>query len=836
MNSYDTYPSNLPDPLNYNQLKEYGLEYIRSIANKQWTDFNLHDPGVTIFEVLCFALTDLAFRTRFSMADLLTPKGATQPQLGGTLFPAHEILSHEPITINDYRKFILEFIPGVRNVWIKVSEKEYSTPDLIGYTKASEIQVKGLYNIYLELEDDYSIENSDRMREIMGRNDEGKYTNLFNVDYPTFYERYVRNFMLKHRNLCEDVNEVKALTPLPIGLFIEIETEQDADYQQILTEMYRVINAYVSPSLDFHTLPELLKKGKTPEEIYQGLLPRYGFIDLDELEHFDKKKSLYTSDILNMLMKIKGVKSIKRLLFKVDKENEDKVMSSNTCITLKSDDYTFSLPPFSWAENNENDESPHNIFFSCEGYSLRPKLTAKPPFADNRHTKYQKVDEKYPLPQGKHRNTEAYYSFQHLFPKTYRMGYERIPESASKLRKAQRLQLKAYLTFFDQFLADYLAQLNSMERYFAIDGDDIEPSYFFHELQESEIVDVKKVLDVKNVLKDKEAQGPSAIDLDRRNRILDHLLARFNDSFADYAVLTYLSNLDGISADNLKLSKTKRIKYKKQLLNNYAQLSGTRSQAIDYTENLQISPLERRIMARLGITEPHFKLAPTKHHSYKKYNKEKTKKVDSIVFNDNRDEPYEQTFGLHILEHMLLFPYQFLNTDNFLKLSIDDVSNKYVADPYSFHVTVLVPGWLRICQNMQFRAFVESTVRSELPAHVVAKVCWVDPLVMFKFEESYKAFVNTKLKKRPFSSLEANESEWKEGLDDMVKVFNEFRNLYFHSVDYKLSANGTTAQAKAYYKGTNVEELPRIDYVKLDPWYSDDSSALGYWKFKEKEE
>ena len=241
-------------------------------------------------------------------------------------------------------------------------------------------------------------------------------------------------------------------------------------------------------------------------------------------------------------------------------------------------------------------------------------------------------------------------------------------------------------------------------------------------------------------------------------------------------------------------------------------------------------------MARLGITEPHFKLAPTKHHSYKKYNKEKTKKVDSIVFNDNRDEPYEQTFGLHILEHMLLFPYQFLNTDNFLKLSIDDVSNKYVADPYSFHVTVLVPGWLRICQNMQFRAFVESTVRSELPAHVVAKVCWVDPLVMFKFEESYKAFVNTKLKKRPFSSLEANESEWKEGIDDMVKVFNEFRNLYFHSVDYKLSANGTTAQAKAYYKGSNVEELTRIDYVKLDPWYSDDNSALGYWKFKEKEE
>lgn len=834
MNSNDTYTSNLPDPLDYERLKEYGLAYIRSITNKQWTDFNLHDPGVTILEALCFALTDLAFRTRFSMADLLTPKGATYPQLGGTLFPAHEILSHEPITINDYRKFILESVPGVRNVWIKASEKKYSTP-VVGYNGESEIQIKGLYNIYLELEDDYSIKKSDHMREVVGRNDEGLYSTPFNIDYPTFYEHYVRNFMLKHRNLCEDVYEVKVLTPVPVGLFIEIETEQDADYQQILTEMYGVINAYISPSLDFYTLPELLKKGKTPEEIYQGLLPRYGFIDLDELEHFDKKKSLYISDILNLMMKIKGVKSIKRLLFTVDKENEDKVVSNNICITLKSDDYVFNLAPFSLAENNKDNNTPHNIFFSREGYSPRVKLKAEPPFADNRYAKYQKVDEEYPLPQGKYRNTETYYSFQHLFPKAYRMGIERLPKSASKLRKAERLQLKAYLTFFDQFLADYLAQLSAMEHYFAIDGDDIEPTYFFHELQDSEIVDVKEVL------KDKETQGPSDIDLDRRNRILDHLLARFNDSFADYAVLTYLSNLDGISDDGLKLSKTKRIKYKKQLLNGYATMSSTRSQAIDYTENLQISNLERRILAKLGITEPRlhirkplYRLSPTLVRS----NKNKTR----FVFNDNRDEPYEETFGIHIIEHLLLFPYEFLDTKNFLRLNQDDC-NEIASDPYSFHVTVVVPGWLRICQNMQFRAFVESTIRSELPAHVVAKICWIDPLVMWKLERCYDNFVESNLRKRPFSAYEKNETKWKEGIDDMIDIFHQFKNLYFHSVNYKLTTLDSVQQegkpkTKAYYegwqKGNQVEELPRIDYVKLDPWHPEDNSS--FWKFKEKKE
>lgn len=837
MNSNDTYPSNLPDPLDYNQLKEYGLEYIRSIANKQWTDFNLHDPGMTILEALCFALTDLAFRTRFGMADLLTPKGATHPQLSGTLFPAHKILSHEPITINDYRKFILESVPGVRNVWIKASEKKYPTP-IVGPSGESEIQIKGLYDIYLELEDSYFIQTNKRIKDVVDKDEGGKYAKLFNTEYPTLFEHYVRNFMLKHRNLCEDVHKVKVLTPVPVGLFAEIETEQDADYKQILTEMYSVINAYVSPSIDFHTLPELLKKGKTPAEIYQGLLPRYGFIDLDELEHFGQKKTLYTSDILNLLMKIEGVKSIKRLLFTVDEENKDKVAfnSHNTGITLTSEDCVFSLSPFSWDEHGK-DNTPHNILFNCEGYSLRPKLSAKTPFEDNRYAKYHKVDDEYPLPQGKYRNTETYYSFQHLFPKTYRLGMERLPDSASNLRKAERMQLKAYLTFFDQLLADYLAQLTAMERYFAIDGnpDDIEPTYFFHELQDSEIMDVKEVL------KDMETQETDAVVIDRRNRIMDHLLARFNDSFADYAVLTYLSNIESISANDLNLSKAKSIGYKKKLLNDYAKLSGTRSQAIDYTENLQISNLERRIMARLGITEPRlrirkplYRLSPTLASS----NKNKTR----FVFNDNRDEPYEQTFGIHIIEHLLLFPYEFLDANNFLRLNQDD-SNEIVSDPYSFHVTVVVPGWLKVCQNMQFRAFVESTIRSELPAHVVAKICWIDPLVMWKLEKCYDHFVESNLRKRPFLAYEENETQWKEGIDDMVAIFHQFKNLYFHSVNYRLTTFDSTQQegkpqAKVYYegwqKGKQVEELPRIDYVKLDPWHSDDNSSI--WKFKEKKE
>ena len=73
-NNSQTDTGNTPKPLDYEGLKEYGLRYIQQIGSKFWTDFNAHDPGVTILEALTFALTDLGYRTSFEMNDLLTRK------------------------------------------------------------------------------------------------------------------------------------------------------------------------------------------------------------------------------------------------------------------------------------------------------------------------------------------------------------------------------------------------------------------------------------------------------------------------------------------------------------------------------------------------------------------------------------------------------------------------------------------------------------------------------------------------------------------------------------------------------------------------------------------
>ena len=48
--------------LDFYFLREKGVEYIESLGSSLWTDLNTHDPGMTILEMLCYAITDLGMR------------------------------------------------------------------------------------------------------------------------------------------------------------------------------------------------------------------------------------------------------------------------------------------------------------------------------------------------------------------------------------------------------------------------------------------------------------------------------------------------------------------------------------------------------------------------------------------------------------------------------------------------------------------------------------------------------------------------------------------------------------------------------------------------------
>src|SRR6266581_2468634 len=151
-------------PLDYGLLRSEGMQHIRRLGGQLWTDHNTHDPGITILEQLCYALTDLAYRTQYELPDLLTGEGG-DPY--ASLYTPAQILPTSPVTIADLRKLIID-VPGVNNAWIDMVDKPSATFDAAQAEvshlpqdtgrdtpalspNVSEIHVKGLYRVRIQI-------------------------------------------------------------------------------------------------------------------------------------------------------------------------------------------------------------------------------------------------------------------------------------------------------------------------------------------------------------------------------------------------------------------------------------------------------------------------------------------------------------------------------------------------------------------------------------------------------------------------------------------------------------------------------------------------------------
>ena len=157
----------LPPSLDFDRLRREGIAHIEALGSSLWTDYNTHDPGITLLEALCFAINDLGYRCSFPMKDLLAPApGQPRPASGeGPLFSARSILTCHPTTILDYRKLLVD-VPGVRNAWLMPSQAPclpfypdrqqsriaYDPPETD--PNVSAVLPRGVYSVVLELDDD----------------------------------------------------------------------------------------------------------------------------------------------------------------------------------------------------------------------------------------------------------------------------------------------------------------------------------------------------------------------------------------------------------------------------------------------------------------------------------------------------------------------------------------------------------------------------------------------------------------------------------------------------------------------------------------------------------
>ncbi len=635
--------------LDFDRLRKEGVAYVQELAGDVWTDYNEHDPGVTILEQLCYAMTDLGYRTENELQNILWTDEEVDER-DTTLYTPGQILPCHPVTIMDYRKLIIDASgKDIKNAWVE---------PLRPLDEMGDDEVNGLYQVELELSDD--------IQRLKGADKEKKIVKVI---------ENTRKVLNGHRNLCEDFHVIKALDTVELDIVAEIEIHDDANVDTVMAYMLFELENYFSRPINFYSLKHMMDEGVPINYIFEGPELSNGFIKNDELR--DKPDKIYESKLIKIILDIDGVESVRQFSLSPDINNAKE----------------FKIPKIkrSLDEANQVKFYKGNIRHSLNFDKTKQKFfglrtqykTAE--FQKNYRKSLARFNDVVPE-KGANKQLETYYSIQNGFPRVYGIGPVGIPQIGSNRRKAQARQLKGYLLFFEQVLANYLSQLAHAKDLFST-VKTIDRTYFYQPLYS--VPDVNPLfkniqeltptlnpamlysiggeyqpfdkgtaiamtgVDIARLLK---GEGYRDVNYDkvretdkwknyrdddrnsyfeglgkimrtqddyaeRRHRFLDHLLARFSERVPRYT----LSRFNKYYTDR---------EFSHQLLNNKMeflrtndQLSRLRGHAFDYsaeswnTEN--VSGLARRVSILLDIND------------YTKTYKVRRKSLADVVYNEN---------------------------------------------------------------------------------------------------------------------------------------------------------------------------------------------------------
>ena len=97
-------------PFDYAALRQKAIEIVQKLSGKIWTDYNAHDPGITILEQIVFALTEVGYKSSFDIEDYLVSSDGKINYENQALYSASYFDSKCTVTRDDYSLFFEEKI------------------------------------------------------------------------------------------------------------------------------------------------------------------------------------------------------------------------------------------------------------------------------------------------------------------------------------------------------------------------------------------------------------------------------------------------------------------------------------------------------------------------------------------------------------------------------------------------------------------------------------------------------------------------------------------------------------------------------------------------------
>lgn len=372
-----------------------------------------------------------------------------------------------------------------------------------------------------------------------------------------------RKTLEAHRSLDEDWCCIGLVGIVDIAVCAEVEVAATTDIERVQAHIWHRVERYLDPPVDFASLDELRSRGVASEDIFDGPELDSGFLTDDVLRATDRRHQLRVSDILDGLMEIEGVIAISGLRLTAYDDTgrsiggiSDPDLSSGTArfdVTRTSALWLMRLAADHRARLHRGLSS---VSFTSGGLPFVPRLdeaedTLVQLRGEAARPKLPASELDLPTPMGRVRKVEAYRPVQHSLPAIYGIGPAGLPSTATAQRAAQAAQLKAYLMVFEQLLRNGYAQLAHTADLFSLYGR-INHTYFTGSLEHVGIVGYGEVVNTDALTLERLSELVETPEefLRRRNALLDHLLARFGESFAEYGlVLTDLHGHTRVGAD-----------------------------------------------------------------------------------------------------------------------------------------------------------------------------------------------------------------------------------------------------------------------------------------------
>jgi hypothetical protein len=642
-----------------------------------WTNFNEAEPGLMILEQVLYASTELSYRASLPMERLLSDSSGKIAWNENSLYSPIDVLPMEPLTSVDYVRLLYDRVPGLVYAW--------SGP-LDSRDQGASPGVSGRLQARVAVAPDAGA----------GAGEEALLR--------------ARSVLARHRNLGERFESVTLQPFVHFGMDITLHLAPGATGEIVWSNLYLAVKQALLAGPQFLSLEKALVDSSTDAalcgpQLSRGLLAE---TDLPGLWWWTEARERAAQAIL----RVPWVQAVNSITFP---DEAEVIAQSRSAQQLYAPSLVTTVTPLSSTDSGPRAGAGFRVSFGAapalrlgagvQGWGsgdARANMFIQAG-GDTPSVQFGRLlpSEKWTMPSVPDLPTTAvgeYHSVQHSFPQCFLLHADSLPPPSEPLRRAQVLQLKGYLLVFEQLMANFLAQLANT-------------SAFFSNLPQTRTVFTQPLASVPEVMQLLPGTGDHDYDRDpaesraheaaywadpgnpyvaglhaiaenaddrqrRRDRVLDHLLSRFNESFPRTDHTTY-----------------ETIANKENLLQAYPRIGRRRAAAAELTGR----PGPGTVRPRSGLEE----------------------KIQILLRRDTQSEPEaDRDDFYHVFESIVFLPRaDATGAGERWNLPLDAFA------PCLFHVFV---NWTLRPLTGAFVSYCEALVAENAPAHLLARHIWLE--------------------------------------------------------------------------------------------------------------